>query len=102
MAHFLEGFRKGLKQGSYRTPALPVPLLRHPLHGLPPGRDKRDLSRGRRDPWIRFSRRLRGAAAPYFDPVVGRLRKLGYGGERRRVPYEFLRGADEMLSVTGP
>jgi hypothetical protein len=43
-----------------------------------------------------------GEPSPYLVPVVHRLRELGYGVERRRVPYEFLRGADEMLSVTRP
>lgn len=40
--------------------------------------------------------------SPHPVPAIQRLRELGYGVERRMVPYEFLRGANEMLSVTGP
>lgn len=43
-----------------------------------------------------------GEPSPHLDPVIHQLEERGYGVERRRVPYEFLRGADEMLAVTGP
>jgi hypothetical protein len=36
------------------------------------------------------------------EPVIRGLRERGYEAEVRRVPYEFLRGGDEMLSVFGP
>ena len=43
-----------------------------------------------------------GVPSPHLEPVIHQLQQLGYSVERRKVPYEFLRGADEMLSVTGP
>ena len=43
-----------------------------------------------------------GAPSPHVEPVIGGLRKLGHTVKVRRVPYEFLRGADRMISVTGP
>ncbi len=43
-----------------------------------------------------------GDPSPHLDWVIHQLRQLGYSVERRKVPYEFLRGADEMLSVTRP
>ena len=43
-----------------------------------------------------------GEPSPYLIPVIQQLRERGYGVERRTVPYEFLRGANETLSVTGP
>jgi hypothetical protein len=43
-----------------------------------------------------------GAPSPHVEPVIRVLRERGYGAEVRRVAYEFLRGGDEMLSVSGP
>ncbi len=43
-----------------------------------------------------------GAPSPHVEPVIRALRERGYEAEVRRVPYEFLRGGDEMLSVSGP
>ena len=43
-----------------------------------------------------------GEPSPHLVPAIQHLRHLGCGVERRRVPYEFLRGANEMLTVTGP
>ncbi len=43
-----------------------------------------------------------GAASPHVEPVVRALREQGYEATVRRVPYEFLRGGDEMLSVSSP
>ena len=43
-----------------------------------------------------------GAPSPQVEPVIRVLRDLGYAAEVRRVPYEFLRGGAEMLSVTAP
>lgn len=43
-----------------------------------------------------------GEPSPHLAPVIHQLRELGYGVGRRKVSYEFLRGADEMLSVTSP
>lgn len=41
-----------------------------------------------------------GGLSPRLEPVIGALRKAGYQAEVRKVPYEFQRGGDEMLSVT--
>ena len=43
-----------------------------------------------------------GAASPHVEPVIRELRDCGYNPEVRRVPYEFLRGGDQMLSVKAP
>ncbi len=43
-----------------------------------------------------------GVPSPHVEPVIRALRELGYEAEVRRVPYEFLRGGDEMLTVSGP
>lgn len=43
-----------------------------------------------------------GEPSPHLDSVIHELRGLGYAVEIRHVPYEFLRGADKMLSITSP
>ena len=43
-----------------------------------------------------------GAPSPHLRPLVGALQERGYAVERTRVPYEFLRGGNEVLSVSGP
>ncbi|HKH12275.1 MAG TPA: hypothetical protein VKA73_14130 [Rubrobacter sp.] len=43
-----------------------------------------------------------GEVSPHLAPAIQHLGELGYGVERRRVHYEFLRGANEMLTATGP
>lgn len=43
-----------------------------------------------------------GEVSPHLAPAIQHLGELGYGVERRRIPYEFLRGANEMLTATGP
>ena len=43
-----------------------------------------------------------GAPSPHLRPLVHALQGRGYAVETRRVPYEFLRGGNEVLSVTGP
>ncbi len=40
-----------------------------------------------------------GRRSPHLQPVVGRLRELGYHVEVIRVSYELQRGGDEMLAV---
>ncbi|MGE5318989.1 MAG: hypothetical protein ACM3KD_02295 [Hyphomicrobiaceae bacterium] len=42
---------------------------------------------------------LDGSPSPYLDPITDQLARLGYSAERRRVPYEFQRGGNEMLRV---
>ena len=43
-----------------------------------------------------------GAPSPHLKPLIGALRDRGYAVEIRRVPHEFLRGGNEVLSVSGP
>ena len=42
-----------------------------------------------------------GAPSPHLRPLVGALQERGYAVELTRVPYEFLRGGHEVLSVSG-
>ena len=42
------------------------------------------------------------APSPHLKPLVSALRDRGYAVEIRRVPYEVLRGGNEVLSVSGP
>ena len=42
------------------------------------------------------------APSAHVEPVIQALRRRGYDAAVRRVPYGFLRGGDEMLSVSGP
>ena len=42
-----------------------------------------------------------GEPSPHLVPAIQHPRGLGCGVERRRVPLEFLRGLDEMLTVSG-
>jgi hypothetical protein len=39
---------------------------------------------------------LEGKPSPHFDPIDSRLKKMGFKCERRRVDYEFVRGANEV------
>jgi hypothetical protein len=43
-----------------------------------------------------------GAPSPHLKSLVRALQDRGYAVETRRVPYEFLRGGNEVLSVSGP
>ena len=43
-----------------------------------------------------------GTPSAHVEPVIRALRERDYRVTVRRVPYEFLRGGDEMLSVSGP
>jgi hypothetical protein len=45
---------------------------------------------------------LGGGRSHLVDAVVGALREDGFHAEINRVPYEFWRGANEMLTITGP
>ncbi len=42
---------------------------------------------------------LDGKPSPHVAPVTAELASGGYGVERRRVPYEFQRGGNEMLVI---
>lgn len=42
---------------------------------------------------------LDGQVSPHLDPVLTELRREGFSAMVRRVPYEFLKGANEMLVI---
>ncbi|QIN85135.1 SAM-dependent methyltransferase [Rubrobacter tropicus] len=117
MDRFLEDLPTGLEQGRYREDALPhldfadgefdLALCSHLLFLY-----SDTFSTGFHLAAIREMCRVSGETrvfpllgaygepSPHLDPVIRHLRKLGYRVERRKVPYEFLRGANEMLAVT--
>ncbi len=119
MDRFLDDFLRGLEQGRYREDALPhlgfadgefdLALCSHLLFLY-----SDTLSAAFHLAAIREMCRVAGEArvfpllgaygepSPHLEPVIRGLRKLGYGAEKRAVHYEFLRGANEMLAVTGP
>jgi hypothetical protein len=119
MEHFLQDLPAGLGEGRYREDALPrlrfgdvdfdLALCSHLLFLY-----SDTLSLEFHVASIREMCRVAGEArifpllgaygepSPHLVPAIGRLRELGYDVRRRRVPYEFLRGANEMLAVTGP
>jgi hypothetical protein len=43
-----------------------------------------------------------GAPSPHLNPLLRALQDREYAVETRRVPYEFLRDGNEVLSVSGP
>jgi hypothetical protein len=43
---------------------------------------------------------LGGERSPFVAPIVSALRADGFAADVRIVPYEFRRGANEMLSIT--
>lgn len=119
MDRFLQDLPAGLEEGRYRDDALPrlrfgdgdfdLALCSHLLFLY-----SDTLSLEFHVASIRETCRVAGEArvfpllgaygepSAHLVPAIGRLRDLGYAVERRRVPYEFLRGANEMLTVTGP
>ena len=119
MNRFLEDFPRDTKQGRYRTDALPhlgfannefgLALCSHLLF-LYSGTLSTDFHLAAVREMCRVAAEVRvfpllcayGDPSPHLDPVAHRLRELGHSVERRKVSYEFLRGADEMLSVTSP
>ncbi len=42
---------------------------------------------------------LDGQVSPHLDPALTALRRAGFQAAVRRVPYEFLKGANEMLVI---
>jgi hypothetical protein len=119
MDRFVEDLPRGLEQGRYREDALPhldfasrefdLALCSHLLFLY-----SEAFSTGFHLAAIKEMCRVAGEArvfpllgaygkpSPHLDPVILQLRDLGYSVKIRRVPYEFLRGADEMLSVAAP
>ena len=119
MNRFLADFPSGLAQGRYRTDALPhlrfadgefdLALCSHFLFLYPDQlsadfhlRSIRELCRVANEARIFPLLGAYGVPSPHVDPAIHALRGLGYAAEVRRVSYEFLRGADEMLCVAGP
>ena len=119
MERFLRDFPRGLEAGRYREDALPqldftddefdLALCSHLLFLYSDAFSAafhlaaiREMCRVAGEARVFPLLGAYGKPSPHLGPVVRRLRDLGYGVEVRRVPYEFLRGANEMLSVTGP
>ena len=119
MDRFLADFPSGLAEGRYRTDELPhlafeddrfdLALCSHFLF-LYSDRLPADFHVAAIEEMCRVAGEARvfpllgayGAASPHVEPVISTLRERGYEAAIRRVPYEFLRGGDEMLSVFGP
>ena len=119
MNRFLADFPSGLGQGRYRTDGLPrlsfedgafdlalcshflflySDLLSANFHVASIEEMCRVAGEARIFPLLAAY----GEPSPHLDPVIHELRQLGYSVATGKVPYEFLRGADEMLSVTRP
>jgi hypothetical protein len=116
---FLADLPAGLTEGRYRTDELPrlnlddgsfdLDLCSHFLF-LYSDQFTADFHVAAIREMCRFAAKTRvfpllgayGSPSPHVEPVIHPLRGSGYMVERRRVPYEFLRGANEMLVVTGP
>ena len=119
MNRFLQAFPVGAKQGRYREDALPhldfaadefgLALCSHLLF-LYSDTLSTDFRLAAIREMCRVAGEVRvfpllgayGEPSPHLAPVIHQLREFGHGVERRKVPYEFLRGADEMLAVTRP
>ena len=119
MNRFLADFPAGLAQGRYLADSLPrlsfgddafdLALCSHFLFLYPDHLSEslhvaavREMCRVAREARIFPLLGAYGTPSPHVEPVVRILRALGYAVEIRRVPYEFLRGGDKMLMVTGP
>ena len=119
MGRFLADFPSGLAEGRYRTDELPhlafgdgafdLALCSHFLF-LYSDQLPADFHVAAIEEMCRVAGEARvfpllgayGAASPHVEPVIHALRDRGYRAEVRRVPYAFLRGGDEMLTVSGP
>jgi hypothetical protein len=119
MKLFLDDFPSGLAEGRYVVAELPrlafhngefdlvlcshflftyshlLPLEFH-LHSL------RELCRVAREARIfPLIPNFANARSPHLQPLIEQLSAEGYRCEVRRVPYEFQKGGNEMLSVIG-
>jgi SAM-dependent methyltransferase len=119
MHRFLEDLPAGLESGRYRTDALPhlrfaddafdLALCSHLLF-LYSDTFSLEFHLSAVEEMARVADEVRvfpllgayGVSSPHLRPLVGALRDRGYAVEIRRVPYEFLRGGNEVLSVSGP
>ncbi len=119
MHRFLEDLPAGLESGRYRTDAPPhlrfadgafdLALCSHLLF-LYSDALSLELHLSAVEEMARAAGEVRifplleayGAPSPHLRPLVGALRDRGYAVEIGRVPYEFLRGGDKVLSVSGP
>jgi hypothetical protein len=119
MHRFLEDMPAGLESGRYRTDALPhlrfadsafeLVLCSHLLflysdtfslgfHLAAVEKVARVAGEVRVFPLLGAY----GTPSHYLNPLLRALRERGYCVEIKCVPYEFLRGANEVLSVSGP
>jgi len=115
MHRFLEDLPAGLESGRYHTDALPhlrcadgafdLALCSHLLF-LYSDTLSLEFHLSAVEEMARVAGEVRvfplleayGAPSPHLRPVVSALRDRGYAVEIRRVPYEFLRGGNEVLS----
>lgn len=116
MRRFLEDFPRGLEEERYRPDKLPdlgfgrgefdLALCSHLLftyseqftldfHVAAIEEMRRVAAETRVFPLLNYD----GEPSPLVVPVVDELRARGYRPEVRRVPYEFQRGGNELLSV---
>ncbi len=119
MDRFLADFPSGLAADRYRTDALPhlafgdnwfdLALCSHFLFlysdQLPADSHVaaiREMCRVARGARVFALLGAYGAPFAHVEPVIQALRGRDYRAAVRRVPYEFLRGGDEMLAVSGP
>ena len=119
MHRFLEDLPVGLERGRYRTDALPhlrfaggafdLALCSHLLF-LYSDALSLEFHLSAIEEMARVAEEVRafpllgayGASSPHLRPLVGALWDRGYAVEIRRVPYEFLQGGNEVLSVSDP
>jgi len=119
MDRFLADFPSGFAQGRYRTDGLPqlafeddafdLALCSHFLF-LYSDQLSTNFHVAAIEEMCRVAGEARvfpllgayGVPSPHIESIPRALRERGYAVEIRHVPYEFLRGADEMLSIKGP
>jgi SAM-dependent methyltransferase len=117
MTAFLDDYEAGRREGRYVVaglPALPfadgafdVALCSHFLFLYSRQHDSafhvhsmRELCRVAREARVFPLLALGGQPSPHVAPVTAELEALGFTVTIERVPYEFQRGANEMLRVT--
>ena len=117
MQRFLEDFPQGLEEGRYCTGELPrlpfedgamdLALCSHFLFTYSEQFTAdfhvtaiEDMSRVADEVRVFPLLKAYGGPSPHLGQVVETLQERGYRTEKRRVPYEFQRGGNEMLTVT--
>jgi hypothetical protein len=119
MHRFLKDLPAGLERGRYRTDALPhlrfadgafdLALCSHLLFLYSDALSLK-FHLAAVEEMARVAGEVRvfpllgayGAPSPHLKSLVHALQDRGYAVETRHVPYEFLRGGNEVLFVSGP